>query len=81
MYNKELPVQLVNGTYGASFYLMTKDDSIKEFDDLIGETLWTSMKGGPVAFTLNQILINNADVDSDKDIEYKFKRVNTNGFK
>ena len=72
MYNKELPVQLVNGTYGASFYLMTKDDSIKEFDDLVGETLWTSMKGGPVAFTLNQLLINNADVDSDKDIEYKF---------
>jgi len=74
MYNKELSVKLVNGTYGASFYLMTKDDSIKEFDDLIGETLWTSMKGGPVAFTLNQLLINNADadIDSDKDIEYKF---------
>lgn len=72
MYNKEIPVKLINGTYAASFFLMTNDDSIKEYEDLIGKKLWTSMKGGPVAFTLNQLLINNADIDSNTDIEYQF---------
>jgi NitT/TauT family transport system substrate-binding protein len=72
IYNKELPIKLINSAYGANFYLMTNNDSINEFEDLVDKKLWTSMKGGPVAFTLNQLLINNTKVDSEKDITYQF---------
>jgi|LGOV01.1.fsa_nt_gb NitT/TauT family transport system substrate-binding protein len=71
MYNKELDVKLLNATYGATFFLLSRNDAINDYTDLIGKEIWTSVKGGPVSFTLNQLLLNST-IDPNADVSYKF---------
>ncbi len=72
IYNKGLPVVLINATYGASFFLISESDAVTGYEDLKGRAIWTSMKGGPVAFTMNQLILNNTDFDPVQDLDYQF---------
>ncbi|OPL08468.1 MAG: hypothetical protein AVO33_10955 [delta proteobacterium ML8_F1] len=72
IFNKGLPVVLVNATYGASFFLISENEAINTYEDLRDRVIWTSMKGGPVAFTMNQLILNQTSLDPEKDLSYQF---------
>ncbi|EOC99900.1 ABC transporter substrate-binding protein [Caldisalinibacter kiritimatiensis] len=71
LYNKDIPVKIINANYGATFFLMSNKSEIQSIDDINGKTIWTSKKGGPVEFVLSSIL-SNKGIKPNEDIKLKY---------
>lgn len=68
LYNKDVPVSLMNVNVWATYELLTTRDDIKEWSDLKGKTVWLGEKGGPIDF-LTKVIIKENGIDDEKDLK------------
>lgn len=68
LYNKDIPIKLINVSTWATFKIMTSRDDINSWEDLKGKKVWLGEKGGPIDF-LTKVVLKEKGIDIDKDIE------------
>ncbi len=70
LYNKGMPIQLVNVNTWGPVYLLSTDSSVKSWKDLKGKTIYVQCKNSP-ADVMTQILLKDAGLKKgDYEIKY-----------
>jgi NitT/TauT family transport system substrate-binding protein len=71
MYNKNMPLKFLEVSNWASFKLMTLDESINDLNDLKGQKVYLSSKGGPVDI-LTQTVLQERGIDIQEEITFQY---------
>lgn len=71
MYNKNMPLKFLEVSNWASFKLMTLDESINDINDLRGEVVYLSSKGGPVDI-LTSTVLQKRGIDIEEEITFQY---------
>ena len=70
LYNKEVPIKLIDVSNWSTFKIMTSRDDIKNWEDLKGKKVWLGEKGGPIDF-LTRIIMKENGINPKSDLEVK----------